>query len=141
MKNVPRRKTDVNDAIWLSGLAAHGLIRGSFAPDRPTQELRSKQLVRERSSHTQRLHKALEDANIKLNSVISDILRVGGRAMLESMIVGQTDPAVLAGLADRRIRATPEELREASRGGLTAHPASCSNSIWSRSTPSIGRSR
>jgi transposase len=78
VKNVPGRKTDVNDAAWLSELAAHGLIRGSFVPDRPTQELRSllrtrKQLVRERSAHIQRLQKTLEDANIKLDSVISDI--------------------------------------------------------------------
>ncbi len=122
VKNVPGRKTDVNDATWLSELAAHGLIRGSFVPDRPTQELRSllrtrKQLVRERSSHTQRLQKTLEDANIKLDSVISDIVGVSGRAM----IAGQTDPTVLAGLANRRIRATREELREALRGRLTRH--------------------
>ncbi len=101
-------------------------IRGSFVPDRPTQELRSllrtrKQLVRERTSHTQRLQKTLEDANIKLDSVISDILGVSGRTMIEAMIAGQTDPAVLASLADRRIRATPEKLREALRGRLTAH--------------------
>ena len=126
MKNVPGRKTDVNDATWLSELAAHGLIRGSFVPDRPTQELRSllrtrKQLVRERSSHIQRLQKTLEDGNIKLDSVISDILGVSGRAMIEAMIAGQTDPAILASLADRRIRATSQELREALRGRLTAH--------------------
>ena len=126
VKNVPGRKTDVNDATWLSDLAAHGLIRGSFVPDRPTQELRSllrtrKQLVRERASHILRLQKTLEDANIKLNSVISDILGVSGRSMIEAMIAGQTDPAVLAGLANRRIRATREELREALRGRLTAH--------------------
>ena len=126
VKNVPGRKTDVNDATWLSELAAHGLIRGSFVPDRPTQDLRSllrtrKQLVRERTSHTQRLQKTLEDANIKLDSVISDILGVSGRTMIEAMIAGQTDPAVLAGLADRRIRAAPEKLREALRGRLTAH--------------------
>jgi transposase len=126
VKNVPRRKTDVNDATWLSELAAHGLIRGSFVPDRPTQELRSllrtrKQLVRERSSHIQRLQKTLEDGNIKLDSVISDILGVSGRAMIEAMIAGQTDPAVLARMANQRIRATPDELREALRGRLTAH--------------------
>src|SRR5271166_4863496 len=126
VKNVPGRKTDVNDATWLSELAAHGLIRGSFVPDRPTQELRSllrtrKQLVRERTSHIQRLQKTLEDANIKLDSVISDILGVSGRTMIEAMIAGQTDPAVLASLANRRIRATPEELREALQGRLTAH--------------------
>lgn len=111
---------------FLSELAAHGLIRGSFVPDRPTQELRSlfgarKQLVRERSSHIQRIQKTLEDANTKLDSVISDIVGVSGRAMIEAMIAGQTDPAVLAGLADRRIKATREELREALRGRLTAH--------------------
>jgi transposase len=126
VKNVPGRKTDINDATWLSELAAHGLIRGSFVPDRPTQELRSllrtrKQLVRERTSHIQRLQKTLEDANIKLDSVISDIIGVSGRAMIEAMIAGQTDPAVLAGLADRRIRATREELCEALRGRLTGH--------------------
>ena len=126
VKTVPGRKTDVNDATWLSELAAHGLIRGSFVPDRPTQELRSllrtrKQLVRERSSHIQRLQKTLEDGNIKLDSVISDILGVSGRAMIEAMIAGQTDPAVLARMANQRIRATPEELREALRGRLTAH--------------------
>ena len=90
-------------------------------PDCRTQELRSllrtrKQLVRERSSHIQRIQKTLEDANIKLDSVISDILGASGRAMLEAMIAGQTDPAVLAGLANRRIKATREELREALRG-------------------------
>jgi transposase len=126
VRNVPGRKTDVNDATWLSDLAAHGLIRGSFVPDRPTQEPRSllrtrKQLVRERSSHILRLQKTLEDGNIKLDSVISDILGVSGQAMIEAMIAGQTDPVVLARMADRRIRATPEELREALRGRLTAH--------------------
>jgi transposase len=126
VKNVPGRKTDVNDAAWLSELAAHGLIRGSFVPDRPTQELRSllrtrKQLVRERSSHIQRIQKTLEDANIKLDSVISDIVGVSDRAMIEAMIAGQTDPAVLARLANRRIKATREQLHEALRGRLTAH--------------------
>ena len=79
VKNVPGRKTDVNDATWLADLMAHGLIRGSFVPDAQTQELRAllrtrKQFVRERSSHVQRLQKTLEDANIKLDSVISDII-------------------------------------------------------------------
>ena len=78
VKNVPGRKTDVNDAAWLADLVAHGLIRGSFVPDEQTQELRNllrtrKQLVRQRSSHIQRLQKTLEDANIKLDSVISDV--------------------------------------------------------------------
>src|SRR5271169_1634082 len=79
VKNVPGRKTDVNDAMWLAELLAHGLIRGSFVPDRQTQEMRNllrsrKQFVRERTSHIQRIQKTLEDANIKLDSVISDIV-------------------------------------------------------------------
>ena len=79
VKNVPGRKTDVNDAAWLADLMAHGLIRPSFVPEEPTQQMRDllrtrKQFVGERSSHTQRIQKTLEDANIKLDSVISDIL-------------------------------------------------------------------
>src|ERR1700709_2564318 len=86
VKNVPGRKTAVNDATWLADLLAHGLIRGSFVPDAETQVLRSllrtrKQLVRERSSHVQRLQKTLEDANIKLDSEISDIIGLTGRRM------------------------------------------------------------
>ena len=85
VKNVPGRKTDVNDATWLADLLAHGLIRGSFVPDAQTQELRGllrtrKQLVRERTSHIQRLQKTLEDANIKLDSVITDIIGPVGPA-------------------------------------------------------------
>src|SRR6266478_5770901 len=117
VKNVPGRKTDVNDATWLADLMAHGLIRGSFVPDVQTQELRGllrtrKQFVRERSSHIQRLQKTLEDANIKLDSVISDILGVSGRAMVEALIAGESDPDALAALAHRRIKAPPAVLRE-----------------------------
>lgn len=124
VKNVPGRKTDVNDATWLADLLAHGLIRGSFVPDALTQELRSllrtrKQLVRERTRHHQRLQKTLEDANVKLDSVISDVLGVSGRAMIEALIGGETDPERLAGLAHRRIKARPEDLREALRGRVT----------------------
>ena len=126
VKNVPGRKTDVNDATWLADLLAHGLVRGSFVPDQPTQEQRGlmrtrRQLVRERTSHVQRLQKTLEDANIKLDSAISDITGSSGRAMLTALIAGQTDPAALASLADRRIKATPETLREALRGRVTLH--------------------
>src|SRR6516165_1083186 len=110
VKNVPGRKTDVNDATWLADLMAHGLIRGSFVPDAQTQELRGllrtrKQFVRERSSHVQRLQKTLEDANIKLDSVISDILGLSGRAMIEALIAGESDPDALAAFAHRRIKA------------------------------------
>src|SRR5271166_3533545 len=126
VKNVPGRKTDVNDATWLADLMAHGLIRGSFVPDAQTQELRGllrtrKQFVRERSSHVQRLQKTLEDANIKLDSVISDVLGLSGRAMIEALIAGETDPDALAALAHRRIKAPPAALREALCGRVTDH--------------------
>ena len=126
VKNVPGRKTDVNDAAWLADLLAHGLIRGSFVPDQQTQEMRNllrtrKQLVRERSSHVQRLQKTLEDANIKLDSAISDIMGLSGRAMIEALIAGESDPERLAQLAHRRIKAPPEALREALRGRVTRH--------------------
>jgi transposase len=126
VKNVPGRKTDVKDAQWLADLMAHGLIKASFVPDEPTQEMRNllrtrKQLVRERSSHTQRIQKTLEDANIKLDNVVTDILGVSGRRMLEALIQGETAPEVLAQLADGRIRATREELEAALRGRVTRH--------------------
>jgi transposase len=126
VKNVPGRKSDAKDCDWLSDLMAHGLIRGSFVPDGPTQELRAllrtrKQLAREAGSHIQRLQKTLESANIKLDSVISDILGKSGRAMIEAMIAGETDPEKLAGLADRRIKAPYEVLKEALLGRITKH--------------------
>jgi transposase len=134
VKNVPGRKTDVNDATWLADLMAHGLIRASVAcpersrrvPDEPTLQMRDllrtrKQFVRERSSHLQRIHKTLEDANVKLDSVISDVAGLSGRRMIEAMIAGQTDPEALAALAHGRIRATAAELEAALRGRVTAH--------------------
>jgi transposase len=126
VKNVPGRKTDVNDATWLADLMAHGLIRGSFVPDIQTQELRGllrtrKQFVRERSSHVQRLQKTLEDANIKLDGVISDIVGLSGRRIIEALIAGESDPEALAVLAHRRIKAPPAALHEALRGRVTDH--------------------
>jgi len=126
VKNVPGRKTDVNDATWLADLMAHGLIRGSFVPDAHPQELRAllrtrKQFVRERSSHIQRLQKTLEDANIKLDSALSDVMGLSGQAMIEALIAGESDPDTLAGLAHRRVKARPEDLREALRGRVTKH--------------------
>lgn len=126
VKNVPGRKTDVNDATWLADLMAHGLIKGSFVPDEPTQQLRDllrtrKQFVRERAGHVQRIQKALEDANIKLDSVISDVVGVSGRRMLVALIEGEADPRALAALAHERIRATAAELQAALRGRVTTH--------------------
>src|SRR5688500_16695740 len=96
IKNVPGRKTDVNDAMWIADLLAHGLIRASFVPPAPIQELRDltrtrKQLVREVSQHTLRIQKVLEDANIKLTSVLSDLMGQSGRAMIEALIRGEQD--------------------------------------------------
>jgi transposase len=126
IKNVPGRKTDVNDATWIAELLAHGLIRASFVPEPEIQELRvlmrtRKQLTREQTSHTQRLQKTLEDANIKLDSVISDILGVSGRRMIEALIAGETDPEKLAALAHRRIKASPAELQAALHGRVTGN--------------------
>jgi transposase len=124
IKNVPGRKTDVKDADWISDLLAHGLIRASFVPDTQTQEMRTllrtrKQLVREKSSHILRSQKTLEDANIKLDSVITDIMGLSGRKMIEALIAGEKDPAKLARLADPRVKASQETLRDALRGRVT----------------------
>jgi|SRR4051794_21679892 transposase len=126
VRNVPGRKTDVSDAAWLAELLAHGLIRGSFVPDAATQELRTllrtrKQLVRERSRHVQRIHKALEDANIKLEAELSDVLGKSGRAMLDAMVAGETDPVRLAALAHPGVKSSQARLQEALHGRLTRH--------------------
>jgi hypothetical protein len=126
IKNVPGRKTDVKDATWIADLLAHGLIRASFVPPKPVQELRAltrtrKQLVRERTSHVQRLDKLLQDANIKLGSVISNIVGRSGRTILEGIIRGEDDPEELAAWVDSRIRAKHEEIVEALRGKVTAN--------------------
>jgi transposase len=126
IKNVPGRKTDMNDAMWIADLTACGLVRPSFVPDEMQQELRSlmrtrKQLSREQTSHVQRIQKTLEEANIKLDSVICDILGVNGRRMIEAMIAGVRSPRKLADLADRRLKASPKELYDALHGRLTDH--------------------
>src|SRR3984893_4865471 len=126
VKNVPGRKTDVNDAVWLAELMAHGLVKASFVPDEPTQQMRDllrtrKQFVRERSSHIQRIQKTLEDANIKLDLVVTDVLGLSGRRILQALIAGQTVPQTLAALADRRIHATSAQLEAALRGRVTDH--------------------
>ena len=126
IKNVPGRKTDMNDAMWIADLAACGLLRASFVPAESLQELRSlmrtrKQLSREQTRHVQRIQKTLEQANIKLSTVICDVLGVNGRRMIEAMIAGVDDPGQLAGLADRRLKASAAELYEALHGRLTDH--------------------
>jgi transposase len=124
VKNVPGRKTDVADAVWLADLLAHGLVRPSFVPDAPTQAMRAllrtrKQFVREQSGHVQRLQKTLEDANLKLASVLTDIMGLSGRAILEALAAGETDPERLLALVHRRVRAEPAQLRAALSGRAT----------------------
>src|SRR6478672_10720514 len=126
IKNVPGRKTDVNDAMWIADLLAHGLIRSSFVPPQAIQQLRDltrtrKQLVREVSQHSLRIQKVLEDANLKLGSVLSDVLGKSGRAMLDAIVAGQSDPALLTQLAQGTARNKSAELREALRGRITEH--------------------
>jgi transposase len=124
VKNVPGRKTDVADAVWLADLLAHGLIRASFVPEAPTQELRAllrtrKQLVREQASHVQRIQKTLEDANLKLGSVLTQIMGVSGRAILDALVAGERDPDALLALVRRGVKASPEKLRAALQGRVT----------------------
>jgi transposase len=126
IKAVPGRKTDMNDAMWIADLAAYGLIKASFVPEEEFQELRTlmrarKQFVREQTSNVQRIQKTLTEANIRLDSVISDIMGVNGRRMLEAMIAGVRDPGKLAALGDRRLKATPKELYDALHGRLTEY--------------------
>src|SRR5436309_3419859 len=126
IRNVPGRKSDVNDATWIADLLAHGLIRASMVPPTPIQELRDltrtrRQLVREIGQHTQRVQRVLEDANVKLSSVISDVLGMSGRRILEAIIAGENDPEKLAALGSERLRCSQEQLREALRGRVTAH--------------------
>lgn len=126
IRNVPGRKTDVNDAAWIADLLAHGLIRSSFVPPAPIQALRDltrtrKQLVREIAQHTLRIQKTLEDANLKLGSVLSSILGASGRAILTALIAGQSDPERLADLAQGTARRKRAALIEALRGRITPH--------------------
>jgi transposase len=126
IKNVPGRKTDVNDAAWIADLLAHGLIRASFVPPAPIQELRDltrtrKQLVREISQHSLRIQKTLEDANLKLGSVLSDVLGKSGRAILGAIVAGETNPETLADLAQGAARKKRTELVEALRGRVKPH--------------------
>src|SRR5271163_4071256 len=128
VKIVPGRKTDVADAAWLAELLEHGLLRGSFVPPRVIRELRDltryrKRLVQTHTSEGQRIAKILEDAGIKLDSVISHLLGVSGRAMLRSLIAGQRDPDQLAELARGRLRTKIPALTAALEGRFHQHHA------------------
>jgi transposase len=128
MKQVPGRKTDIQDCIWIAQLLEHGLLRGSFVPPAPIRELRDltrhrKVVIQERTRAINRLHKLLQDAGIKLASVATDILGVSGRAMLEALVHGTTDAESLADLARGRLRKKLPALRQALAGRFRPHHA------------------
>lgn len=125
-RNVPGRKTDATDAAWLAQLLQCGLLRDSFVPPRGQRELRDltrqrTALVEDKSRVVNRVQKTLEDANIKLSSVASDVMGKSGRDMIHAMIAGERDPAKLADLARRGMRSKIPQLREALRGGVREH--------------------
>jgi transposase len=126
VRGIPGRKSDVNDAMWLADLLAHGLVRGSFVPPTPIQDLRDltrtrKQLVREITQHTQRIQKTLDDANLKITGLITDILGVSGRAILHALIEGETNPDRLANLARGTLQIKRKRLVEALHGRVRPH--------------------
>ncbi len=126
IKGVPGRKSDTNDAMWIADLLAHDLIRPSFVPPQPIQELRDltrtrKQLTREVVQHTQRIQAVLEEANVKLSSVITDNLGVSGGRILKAIVAGECDPAKLSTLGSSRLSATKGELRDALHGCVREH--------------------
>src|SRR5437870_4324067 len=128
VKQVPGRKTDVCDAAWLCQLLEAGLLQRSFVPPKPIRALRNltryrKTQIAERQREANRLHKALEDTGIKLDCVATDILGASGRAMLDALVAGTTDPQVLADLAKGKLRAKIPALKEALQGRFEAHHA------------------
>lgn len=137
MRNVPGRKTDVADAQWGAQLLEHGLVRPSFVPDRPTREQRDltryrRSVIEERGREVQRLHKVLEDAGIKLSSFTSSVLTKSGREMIDALIAGQRDPAVLAEMARGRMRSKIAELTDALDGRFNEHHAMLCSTMLAR---------
>lgn len=126
IKRVPGRKTDVKDAEWIAQLLQHGLLTPSFIPPPPIRELRDltrqrTQLVRRRATAANRIQKVLEDANIKLASVASDVLGASGQEMIRALIGGEDDPVELAGLAKQKLREKIPALQQALHGRVTEH--------------------
>src|SRR5947209_2110083 len=126
MKQVPGRKTDVRDCEWIADLLRHGLLRGSFVPDRPQRELREltryrTTLIRERAAEINRVHKTLEGANIKLGSVASEVFGVSGQRMVQALVEGTTDAAQLADLAKGKLRDKLPQLERALAGQVGPH--------------------
>jgi transposase len=135
LKQVPGRKSDVRDCQWIAQLLQCGLLKGSFIPPRSQRELRDltrhrTQLVEEKTRTINRIQKVLEDANIKLTSVATDVMGVSGRAMIERLIEGETDPHKLADLAQRQLRGKIPELEKALEGKLTDHHRFLLKLLW-----------
>ena len=125
-RNVPGRKTDINDAEWLADLLRHGLVRGSYVPHREQRELRERtryrtELIEERTAHVNRLQKTRETANIKLAAVATDILGKSGREILTHLVAGSTDASALAELARGKLRSKLPDLQRALTGRLRPH--------------------
>ena len=128
LKHVPGRKSDVGDSEWLAQLLECGLLRASLVPPQPIRDLRDltryrKKQIRDRATEVNRLHRVLEDANLKLATVVTDVMGASGRAMLKALLEGTTDPAILAELARGRLRKKLPALREALRGRFRRHHA------------------
>jgi transposase len=126
IKAVPGRKTDVKDAEWIADLLRHGLVKGSFIPDRPQREMRElvryrRSIIRQRAQVVNRIQKVLEGANIKLSSVASNVMGASGRAMLEAISRGVEDPERLAEYAKGRLREKKPELQKALQGLVGPH--------------------
>src|SRR4051794_27006442 len=126
IKKVPGRKTDVKDAQWIAELLQHGLLKPSFVPPKPVRQLRDLtrqrvQLVRQKAQVGNRIHKTLEDANIKLGSVASDVLGASGRDMIRAIVGGESDPIKLAEMARQRLRKKIPQLQEALCGEVESH--------------------
>jgi transposase len=135
LKHVPGHKTDVLDCQWIAQLLQHGLLKGSFIPPRWQRELRDltrqrAQTIGEHSRISNRIQKVLEDANIKLGSVASDVVGVSGRQMLQAIIGGASDPAQLADLARCRLREKIPQLQEALYGKITEHHRWMLGLLW-----------
>jgi transposase len=143
VKAVPGRKTDVRDCEWLAELLRHGLLTGSFVPDRPQRELREltryrTSLVRERTAAANRLQKTLEGANIKLASVATDVLGKSGREILAALVAGETNGVALAQLAQGRLREKIPQLERACRMHRTAPALPGGGAVGPRRLPGRG---
>jgi len=126
IKTVPGRKTDVKDAEWIADLLSHGLLSASFIPSSPQRELRDltryrTKLVEERAREINRIQKTLEDTNLKLGDVVSDVMGKASRLILSALVEGESDPVKLASFALGRVRASQEDLERALTGKVTAH--------------------